>query len=766
MERAQSKIGPGSYGKYRLISRIASGGMAEVWLARSSSIGGFEKLLAIKRMHPHFGKNANLVSLFIEEAKLSVALNHPNIVQIFDFGQADGEYFIAMEYVDGLDLATLLVRARDKGAPLPVGISAYVIQKVLEGLAYAHGDKRGRRPAIIHRDVSPHNVLVSFEGLVKLSDFGIAKAVDDFVRERPGEVVGKSAYISPEQARGEPLSGLTDLWSTGVMLHETLTNRRLFSRLTEEDTLKAVFEDTVAPPSAINPHVPPELDRLALWLLERDAMKRPESARKAAEFLGGILREHYPSVDDYRLAEVITELWDGELPGPASQDISHARGLERTAQLVLEDIVDEVDAPAPANGKAPPAQDEALELAFEADPQELPVVDAVIQLKKAFLANPNLWTLFDIGRAYQDAGQKTRALGAYKLAAAKFAQAGLLVQAVTIATKIIEITGPIARTMNEIRRFPELNKLTDEALMLEIFDPSDASADFSEYHGLFRPKKIEPGELEPIDLYAPAPIFSSLTGDQLVEVIKVLARRSFPTGSKILEEGAAGTSFFWLGRGRVVVSTTNYEGRRVFLTSLNDGDYFGEQAFFTGEPRNANVDATEDVLALEISQEALQTVVRAYPDVEEGLRFFYKERIAESLLARSELFGHLSVRDRRMLASYFTFVNQRPGALIIREGERSDTFYAIKKGKVEVFLGGGASPMQLAILSAGQVFGEVAAVKGTPRTASVRAMTDCELLKMDGSDLKEFLAQNQEVRDMLEKQIEVRAEAVIQKLSE
>ena len=157
--------------------------------------------------------------------------------------------------------------------------------------------------------------------------------------------------------------------------------------------------------------------------------------------------------------------------------------------------------------------------------------------------------------------------------------------------------------------------------------------------------------------------------------------------------------------------------------------------------------------------------MRQYPDVEEGLRFFYKERIAESLLARSELFGHLSVRDRRMLASYFTFVNQRPGALIIREGERSDTFYAIKKGKVEVFLGSGANPMQLAVLSAGQVFGEVAAVKGTPRTASVRAMTDCELLKMEGADLKEFLAQNHEVRDMLEKQIEVRAEAVIQKLT-
>lgn len=752
MERAQSKIGPGSYGKYRLLSRIASGGMAEVWLARSSSIGGFEKLLAIKRMHPHFGKNANLVSLFIEEAKLSVALNHPNIVQIFDFGQADGEYFIAMEYVEGLDLATVAVRARDKGAPLPVGVSAYIIRQVLEGLAYAHGDKRGRRPSIIHRDVSPHNVLVSFEGLVKLSDFGIAKAADDFAREQPGEVVGKSAYISPEQAKGEPITASTDLWSTGVMLHEVLSNRRLFTRTTEEETLRAVYTEVIAPPSSINPHVPPELDRLTLSLLERDPARRPESARRAAEGLSAILREHYPSVDDYRLAEVITELWDGDLPTPANQDISHARGLERTAQLVAGDIVAEAD------------EREPMELAFEKDPEETPVVDAVINLKKAFVANPNLWVLYDIGRAYEAVNMKTRALGAYKLAAAKFAQAGLLVQAVTIATKILELTGPVARTLNEIRRFPELNKLTDEALMLEIFDPSDASADFSEYHGLFKPKKSD-GELEPIDLYSPAPIFASLTGDQLVELIKVLARRTFLPGTKIVEEGAAGTSFFWLGRGRVVVSTTNYEGRRVFLTSLADGDYFGEQAFFTGEPRNANVDATDEVTALEISQEALQGVVRQYPDVEEGLRFFYKERIAESLLARSELFGHLSVRDRRMLASYFTFVNQRPGALIIREGERSDTFYAIKKGKVEVFLGSGANPMQLAVLSAGQVFGEVAAVKGTPRTASVRAMTDCELLKMEGADLKEFLAQNQEVRDMLEKQIEVRAEAVIQKLT-
>lgn len=732
------------YGKYQLLSRIASGGMAEVWLARSSSIGGFEKLLAIKRMHSRLGASETFISLFIEEAKLSVALNHPNIVHVFDFGEAGGDYYIAMEYVDGVDLSSLAARALDRGRTLPVAASVYIVRQVLEGLAYAHGNRKGRHAGIIHRDVSPHNVLVSFDGQVKLSDFGIAKALEEASRERTGEVVGKSAYVSPEQARGETLGAATDLWSAGVILHELLSGVRLFAKASDAETLDAVESQPIVPPSRANDEVPEALDRVTLALLERSPAKRPVSARAAVESLNEILRELWPRFDGYALAEVISELWDGELPAHSEPSSSHAAGLERTAPAG-HDTHAEIRARAP-----------------EREAREAPLLETVSRLKVQFVDDPNLWTLFDIGRAYEAEGMKSRAIGAHKLAAAKFAQAGLLVEAMTILAHLRQIAGFGPRLQREVRRLPELKQMSDGDLLLEIFDPDDDTADFSEYHSLFAALKERPKES---GVYASPAIFSQLDGAQLLRLFEALQLRHYPAGTKIVAEGGVGSSLFWIGRGRVVVSASNFEGRRVFLTSLTSGDYFGEHAFFTGEPRNADVEATEEVLAMEISKEAIEAVVREFPAVQDSLRHFYKERVAESLLARSSLFGHLSVRERRALAQHFTFAFCPEGSVILKEGDSSDAFYAIKEGRIEVFTGEGDSEVRLAELGPGQVFGEIAAVKGLPRTASVRATQDCELLRLEADTLKHFLAQNAEVASMIERQIEARAEETIQKLN-
>ncbi len=739
------------YGKYELISRIATGGMAEVWLGRSSSIGGFEKLVALKRLHPRLVKQPGLVSLFIEEAKLSVALTHPNIVHIFDFGEVDGDYYIAMEYVDGLDLSTLARRAREHGQALPVGVSVHVVREVLEGLAYAHGNKKGRSVAVIHRDVSPHNVLVSFDGQVKLSDFGIAKAIGAIASEG-GQVVGKSAYMSPEQARGEAVTTQTDLWSVGVVLHELLSGERLFVRETEEATLAAVEKDPILPPSATNAHVPPALDALTMALLERDPAKRPENARKAAEVLGAILREHYPTVDDYRVAEVIGELSEDNTLMPGALNASMlvegtAPGRRTRSSEVDDDMILAFEHTSPGLGAPPPE---------------------VGDLKKVFLQEPNLWVLYDIGEAYAAAHQAPRALGAFKVAMAKFAQAGLLVQAVTIATRILELTGRTERTLADIERLPQAHTMTDHALMALVMDPSDEAAEFGEYHALLKKKEHTHSQIPDAQIFAPSPIFSALDGKQLLRVVDAVTRRELPAASRILNEGDTGTTFFWLGRGRVVVSTTNFEGRRVYLTSLTEGDYFGEQSFFTGQPRNANVEAMDPVLALEIAQDSLSEVVREYPGVEDELRAFYKERIAESLLARSAMFGHLAVRERKRLAAYFSYTYAKKGELILREGDASDAFYALRQGRVSVFTGGldGHTGVPLAELGPGEVFGEVAALNGARRTASVRALTDCELLRIEASDLQEFLAANNEVRAMIEEKIEARAAEAIQRLSQ
>jgi serine/threonine protein kinase/CRP-like cAMP-binding protein len=738
---------PRYYGKFELLHRIASGGMAEVWLGRSASIGGFEKWVAIKRLHRHLGSRPDLVSLFIEEAKMTVALSHPNIVQTLDFGEVDGDYYIALEYVDGVDLAMLMTRARELGVPLPVGLAVYVGRAVFDALAHAHGARKGRGPAIIHRDVSPHNVLLSTDGQVKLSDFGIAKVVVGLAEADDG-VVGKSAYISPEQARGEPITASTDLWSAGVMLHELLVGRRLFLRESEEETLAAVSTGPIPAPSTLRADVPPPLDALVMSLLSRDPAARPESARRASEQLAEIARVYFPNADDYALAETLASIYPPTVEGtplPAEDVVELELPLEQT-------FTGRSRPPAPQGSRAG-------DIVWISD---APTLESVAALKEAFVKSPNLWTLADIADVYLASGERARALGALKVAMAKFSQSGLLVQALTLASRILAITGPSERTLEEIRRLPQLAGLPDQTLLLEIFDPGDPDADFSEYGHLFG--SATTGEPARRQLVTVQPVVSALDGRTLVELARSLRVHAFPAGALVLEEGSTGRSFFFVARGRVVVSAQNFEHRRVYLTALTDGDCFGEHAYFTHEPRNASVEASEAVVVVELEPHAIDALIARFPPVADVLLSFFKERVAESMLAKSALFGHLAVRDRRALASRFTLLHARAGELLLREGDRSDALYALKSGSVTVFTGPSAQPIELATLGPGEIFGEVAAVKGTPRTANVVALSDCELLKLEARDLHAFLETNPEIDALLERAIERRAEDTIQRL--
>src|SRR5215831_12045151 len=213
--------------RYDLLRRIAAGGMAEVFLAKASGAHGFEKLLAVKRILPALASDEEFVKRFIQEAKLAVGLSHANIVQVFDFGRFAGSLYIAMEFVDGADLATLL-RAADKAKrEVPVGTALYVAIEIAKALDYAHRkpDSHGRA-GIVHRDVSPSNVLVSYEGEVKLADFGIATAAAAADTER--RIMGKWRYMSPEQTAGQPLGPSSDLFSAGTVFYELFTGKRLF----------------------------------------------------------------------------------------------------------------------------------------------------------------------------------------------------------------------------------------------------------------------------------------------------------------------------------------------------------------------------------------------------------------------------------------------------------------------------------------------------------------------------------------------------------
>jgi len=271
---------PTPFGKYYLLERINVGGMAEVFRAKAFGVEGFERLVAVKRILPNIAEDKEFIRMFIEEAKLAVQLNHANIAQIFDLGVVDGAYYIALEHVHGRDLRGMFDRCRQLGDPMPVSQACFVVMKVCEGLDYAHNkrDQAGRELHLVHRDVSPQNVLVSFEGEVKLIDFGIAKAAGKGSKTQAGILKGKFGYMSPEQVRGIPIDRRSDVFSCGIVLYELLTGERLFVGESDFSTLEKVRNVEILPPSTYNRRIPDELERIVLKALAKDPDERYANA--------------------------------------------------------------------------------------------------------------------------------------------------------------------------------------------------------------------------------------------------------------------------------------------------------------------------------------------------------------------------------------------------------------------------------------------------------------------------------------------------------
>jgi serine/threonine protein kinase len=316
------------FGKYRLLEPIAAGGMAEVWRAEAPGAEGFVKEVALKLIRGDHDARGDFVRMFIQEARLASRLSHANIVQVFDFDQVDGQYYIAMELVRGRTLREVVERCRETGARLGVARAVHVCGEVARALSYAHHLEEDGRPAgLVHRDVSPQNVLVSFEGEVKLTDFGIARALGASEATAPGTVKGKLAYMAPEQARGEPVDGRTDVFALGVMLWELCAGRRLFARDGEAATLAALLSaEPTSPPSAWNESVPPALDAVVLAALERDAARRTASAEELAAALAAIRLQITARHEDLDLRALMRRLWPDHRKSPPRP------GPERTAR--------------------------------------------------------------------------------------------------------------------------------------------------------------------------------------------------------------------------------------------------------------------------------------------------------------------------------------------------------------------------------------------------------------------------------------------------
>jgi len=278
---------PIPFGRYLLLDRINIGGMAEVWRGKVFGAGGFERLVAIKRILPNIAEDEEFISMFQDEAKISVQLTHANICQIYELNRLGPSLYIAMEYVPGKDLRSIFERARKKGEPPPVPLVCYVIGKLCEGLDYAHRkkDQHGRDLNVVHRDVSPQNVLISFEGEVKVIDFGIAKAAGKVTKTQAGILKGKFGYMSPEQIRGLPLDRRSDVFAIGVCLYELLTGERLFVGESDFQVLEKVRKAEVLPPSTYNRKIPEALERIVLKALAKDPTDRFQYASELADEL-------------------------------------------------------------------------------------------------------------------------------------------------------------------------------------------------------------------------------------------------------------------------------------------------------------------------------------------------------------------------------------------------------------------------------------------------------------------------------------------------
>jgi serine/threonine protein kinase len=284
---------PVPFGRYLLLDRINVGGMAEVWRGKESGFGGLGRLVAVKRILPNIAEDEEFEKMFQDEARISVQLSHANIAQIyaFEFERLHNSYYIAMEYVAGKDLRSVFDRCRKAGFPAPVPLVCHVMAKVCDALDYAHKkkDATGRELNIVHRDISPQNILLSYDGDVKVIDFGVAKAAGKATRTQAGILKGKFGYMSPEQVRAQEIDWRSDIFSIGVCLYELLTNERLFTGETDLAVLDKVRSMEIPPPSAKNPQVSPALDEIVLKALARNLPERYAHAGEMSEALQRLL---------------------------------------------------------------------------------------------------------------------------------------------------------------------------------------------------------------------------------------------------------------------------------------------------------------------------------------------------------------------------------------------------------------------------------------------------------------------------------------------
>ncbi|MBK8171585.1 MAG: serine/threonine protein kinase [Sandaracinaceae bacterium] len=296
--------------RYRVIERLEAGGMAEVFLGEAQGAQGFKKRVAIKRVLPHLAQNKRFISMFLDEARLGARLNHANIVTCFDIGAADNTYFIVMEFVDGANLKTIMETVRKQGKFVPVKEAVFICMEACRGLSYAHEltDDDGNPLHIVHRDISPPNIMITKRGEVKVADFGLAKASTQLEKTDPGVVKGKFSYLSPEAAQGVDVDARADVFAMGIVLWEMIAGKRLFLGETDYQTVKLVSDARIPSLRPMNSGVDADFEVVLHKCLARDPKDRYQSAAELGDALAGYLFSHQLKVTSYDIANLVNSV--------------------------------------------------------------------------------------------------------------------------------------------------------------------------------------------------------------------------------------------------------------------------------------------------------------------------------------------------------------------------------------------------------------------------------------------------------------------------
>lgn len=720
---------PISFGRYELRELLAVGGMAEIFLARSR-LGGIARTCVIKRILPEYSMSRPFVSMFIDEARITIGLEHDHIVKLLDFGQVDGAYFMAIEYVEGCDLVDVLRAVKARAVGVPPLAAAWIARCMALGLAAAHASKdhRGQPMNIVHRDVSPQNVFLSWGGAVKIGDFGIASARNKLHQTTvPGTIKGKYGYMSPEQTIASKVDARTDVWATAVVLWEMLVGGRLFATDSPVDTIGRVNEMPIPAPSDQRPGIDPALDAIVLDALRRPLALRTATAADLAARLDAFIAGRFGASD---LEALLPTLGLNR----ENTQAARLRGRSAPSSMLRRQPTQTVE----------------------------PVDPRLRALHDEFREGQNLWTLVDIGERHAALGQRHHGIDAIRTAAAVFAHRGLLVQAVCAIHALrplvdVSVFDTDLATLARLRGH-DRQRLKSHMETLE-------HRDFWKLVQEADPAGLGIEQTEQTLVHDVTPLLGAVNATDFARLARLARVERKPQGSTLVREGERSDALYAVGRGRVVVGTSSSDDEaiaggirgRVYVAALTEGDFFGEFSFLTQSPRSATVEAASDAVLLRIDRVAVDELVSADSAFRAPLLEFYKERVAELLLAKNPIIGALPPEVRRGLIKGASIMKFLDGEAIVNEGDSAEELYFILNGEVEVHRKEHGIPVFINKLHEGQFFGEMAALTRKPRTATVYAMGNVEVLAVRREEIEHGLDVANDVRRLFERAIAMRA---------